>query len=179
MVKRLTILILSTLFFVAISSAQQKIAFIDSNRVLQESIGGQEVLKQLNDAKTIKQNEYNAKLKVITDLRNKYQAQRFALSSDALQKLLTDIEQKETALKRFQEDAEKELANLQARLFAKLQNEVNPIIDKLGAEGNYTLILDLTTPGIIYYDRKADITEELIKRYNQTKATPAPTQQKK
>ncbi len=173
MIKKIAITIFLAMVFLSVSFAQQpKIAFIDSNRVLQESIGGKEVLKQLNDLRTKKQNEYNAKLKEITDLRNKYSTQRFALSEDALQKMLSEIEQKETALKRFQEDAERELANLQARLLKKLQDEVNPIINKLGGEGNYTLILDLATQGIIYYDKKADITDELIKRYDQTKATP-------
>ncbi len=172
MIKKLAITIFLTMVSLSISFAQQpKIAFIDSNRVLQESIGGKEVLKQLNDSRTKKQNEYNAKLKEITDLRNKYSTQRFALSEDALQKILDDINNKETALKRFQEDAERELANLQARLLKKLQDEVNPIINKLGGEGNYTLILDLATQGIIYYDKKADITDELIKRYDQTKTT--------
>lgn len=177
MIKRGSIILSLILLFFAFSFAQQKIAFIDSVRVLNESIGGKEVVKQLNDAKAKKQNEYNAKLKEITDLRNRYSSQRFALSEDALNKLLTEIDQKETALKRFQEDAERELANLQARLFKKLQDEVNPIIEKIGQEGNYTLILDLATQGIIYFDKKADITDELIKRYDQTKT--APTAQKK
>lgn len=177
MIKRISILVLLTLIFFAFSFAQQKIAFIDSNRVLQESIGGKDVLKQLNDLSNKKQSEYNAKLKEITDLRNKYSSQRYALSEDALNKLLNDIEQKETALKRFQEDAQREIENLRLRLFKKLQDEVNPIIEKIGQEGNYTLILDLATQGIIYYDKKADITDELIKRYDQTKATP-PAQKK-
>lgn len=173
MIKRISMLFLLSLIFFAFSFAQQKIAFIDSNRVLEESIGGKDVLKQINEASAKKQSEYNAKLKEITDLRNKYSSQRYALSEDALNKLLNDIEQKETALKRFQEDAQKELANLQARLFKKLQDEVNPIIEKIGQEGNYTLILDLATQGIIYYDKKADITDEVIRRYDQTKAPPA------
>lgn len=177
MIRRVSILISLVLILFALSFAQQKIAFIDSNKVLQNSVGGKDVLKQLNDARSKKQNEYNAKLKEISDLRNRYSSQRYALSEDALNKLLNEIDQKETALKRFQEDAERELANLQARLFKKLQDEVNPIIEKIGQEGNYTLILDLATQGIIYYDRKADITDELIKRYDQTKATP-PAQKK-
>lgn len=177
MIKRGSIIVSLILLFFAFSFAQQKIAFIDSVRVLNESIGGKDVVKQLNDAKAKKQNEYNAKLKEITDLRNRYSSQRFALSEDALNKLLTEIDQKETALKRFQEDAERELANLQARLFKKLQDEINPIIEKIGQEGNYTLILDLATQGIIYFDKKADITNELIKRYDQTKTAP-PAQKK-
>ncbi len=177
MVKKASFLISLILILFAFSFAQQKIAFIDSTRVLNESVGGKDVVKQLNDAKAKKQNEYNAKLKEITDLRNRYSSQRFALSEDALNKLLTEIDQKETALKRFQEDAERDLSNLQIRLFKKLQEEVNPIIEKIGQEGNYTLVLDLATQGIIYYDKKADITDELIKRYDQTKATP-PAQKK-
>lgn len=177
MIRRVSILISLTLILFALSFAQQRIAFIDSNIILQKSIGGKNVLKQLNNARTKKQNEYNAKLKEISDLKNRYSSQKYALSEDALNKLLNEIDQKETALKRFQEDADRELAKLQARLFKKLQDEVNPIIEKIGQEGNYTLILDLATQGIIYYDRKADITDELIKRYDQTKATP-PAQKK-
>lgn len=163
--------------FTFLSFAQEvKIAVVNSQRILDESVAGKEVLAQLKNFSEKKQQEINVKSQELQKLRDQLATQRFSLSPEALEKRTMEIDQKDTALKRLMEDAQKDFEALRVRLFSKIQNEVTPIITNLGKERAYVIIFDLSTLPVIYWDEKVDITEEVIKRYNQSKA-PAPKQQ--
>jgi Skp family chaperone for outer membrane proteins len=56
------------------------------------------------------------------------------------------------------------------RLFARLQNEVRPIIAQLGKEKNLEIIFDLNNSGAIYFNPTIDLTAEVIVRYDASKA---------
>ncbi|MEW6456116.1 MAG: OmpH family outer membrane protein [Acidobacteriota bacterium] len=172
------VLFLAIFLFVTFYTFPQeiKIAVVNSGRILEESIPGKEVVAQLKNFSEQKQKEINTKSQELQRLRDRLATQRFSLSPDAQEKLANEIEQKDTALKRLMEDAQRDFDSLQAKLFTKIQNEVTPIISNLGKEKGYAIVFDLRGLPIIYYDEKIDITDEVIKRYNQSKA-PAPKQQ--
>jgi hypothetical protein len=60
----------------------------------------------------------------------------------------------------------KELADLERRVF--------PIITQLGKERGYTLIFNKFQSGLVFADDAADITEDVLKRFNTTVAVPPP-----
>jgi Skp family chaperone for outer membrane proteins len=84
--------------------------------------------------------------------------------------LSSDIERKRTDRKRYAEDSFREFQELRNRLFTKLQAEVKPIIDQLGKEMGLEIVFDLNNSGTIYFDSKIELTEEVIKRYDASKA---------
>jgi len=65
----------------------------------------------------------------------------------------------------------RELQDLRLRLFQKVQNELLPIIEQIGKERSLELILDLGNSGAIYFSPTIELTEEVIRRYNASKAT--------
>ncbi len=148
-----------------------KIAVVDSQRILNDSNAGKSALARLEARSKEIQNELQKRDKEINDLENKLTTQRLTLSSDALEKLGSDLQKKRTERQRFVEDSQRELLNLRNRLFNQIRNEVVPIIQEIGKEKGYTLIVDLLDSGAIYWDRAIDITQEVIKRYNQKKAS--------
>jgi Skp family chaperone for outer membrane proteins len=81
------------------------------------------------------------------------------------------LERKRTERKRFAEDSLRELQELRFRLFTKVQDEVIPIIEGLGKERNLEIIFDLANSGAVFVNPMIDLTEEVIKRYNASKAT--------
>jgi Skp family chaperone for outer membrane proteins len=48
---------------------------------------------------------------------------------------------------------------------------VIPIIEGLGKERNLEIIFDLANSGAVFVNPMIDLTEEVIKRYNASKAT--------
>jgi Skp family chaperone for outer membrane proteins len=97
--------------------------------------------------------------------------QRLTLTNEAIIQLTSDIERKRTDRKRQAEDAVRELQDLRLRLFQKVQNELMPIIEEIGKERGLEIIFDLGNSGAIYFSPTIELTDEVIRRYNASKAT--------
>lgn len=160
-------------FLVSLGLAQEqiKIGVINSNEVLQKSTEGKNVVGRLQE----KDNDNQAKLtkldEEIRQLETKLNTQRLTLTQESILQLTSDLEKKRTERKRFAEDSLRELQELRFRLFNKVQNEVLPIIEQLGKERNLDIIFDLTNSGAVYFSPTIDITQEVIKRYDASKAS--------
>jgi hypothetical protein len=58
---------------------------------------------------------------------------------------------------------------MQARLFSKVQSELIAIVEALGKERGFDMIIDLGKSGAIYWTPATDLTAEVIKRYDASK----------
>ncbi len=163
-----------TVLFVSAGLAQQgvKIGVINSQDVLEKSVEGKKVIARLQET-----DKKNQTLMAKTDdeiraLETKLSTQRLTLSEEALVQLSSDLDKKKKDRTRFAEDATRDIQELQQRLYLKLQSELLVIIEGIGKEKGYDLILDLGKSGAVFFNPAIDITTEVIKRYDASKATP-------
>jgi Skp family chaperone for outer membrane proteins len=168
-------ILLLVLFVVAVvfqGFAQQEVRLgvVDSLRVLERSTEGKRIVAQLEEVNKTSQQSVTNKDDEIRQLETKLNTQRLTLTNEALMNLTSDIERKRTERKRFAEDAFSEFQALRDRLFARLQNEVRPIIAQIGKEKNLEIVFDLNNSGAIYYNPSIDITEDVILKYDASKA---------
>ncbi len=168
-------ILLLVLFVVAVVSqgfAQQdvRLGVVDSLRVLERSTEGKRIVAQLEEVNKVSQQRVTKMDDDIRQLETKLNTQRLTLTDEALMNLTSDIERKRTDRKRFAEDSFREFQELRDRLFAKLQNEVRPIIAEIGKEKNLEIVFDLNNSGAIYYNPSIDVTEDVILRYDASKA---------
>ena len=105
----------------------------------------------------------------IRKLETRLNTQRLTLSEEALLQLNSDLTKKRTERTRLSEDMARDMQELQYRLYTRLQNELIPIIEQIGKEKGFDLILDLGRSGAVYVNPAIDITEEVIKRYDALK----------
>ena len=157
---------------VATSYAQQlpKIGVINSQRVLETSAEGKRVIAQLQDKDKKVQDELAKIDEDIRKLESKLNTQRLTLSEQSLLDLRSDIERKRTERKRRAEDSLRELQDLQLRLFNRVKGELLPIIEQLGKEKGFDIIFDLANSGALYFSPAIEITDEVIKKYDASKA---------
>jgi len=167
---RKTLVTLMILTSAALVSAQQvKVAVIDVQRVVTESDAGKEALgklKGLQDSKIAEgqklQNELDA-------LKEQLTKQRFTLSDDKIEAMGKQIQDKGIELKRFQDDAQRELDDARRKALGDLEQKILPIINDLGKEKGITLIFNKFQSGLVYADDAVDITDEVIRRFNTSK----------
>jgi len=168
--------IVLTLFIAALVSAgfaQQtlQIAVVNSNEVLQKSAEGKKVMAQLQ-SKDSKASADIAKMdEDIRVLETRLNTQRLTLTQESLIQMQADLERKKTDRTRFAEDMSREIQDLQQRLFVRIQSELLPIIEAVGKERNLDLIFDLDRSGAIYFNPAIDLTEEIIQKYDASKAS--------
>ena len=176
MLRRSTNIILLVGFFIIIlfsmGYAQQttKIGVVNAQEVLEKSTEGKRVIAQLEDKNKKNQNDIAKLDDEIRNLQTKLNTQRLTLTQEAMMNLNSDIERKQTQRKRFAEDFNREMNELSARLFKKIQDELIPILQQIGKDMNLDVIFDLSQSGTLYFNPTIDLTEEVIKRYDASKA---------
>ena len=164
------VLFITALFSLGFAQQTIKIGVVNSQSVLQKSSEGKKAIARLEDKRNSNQSKLAKMDEEIRQLETKLNTQRLTLTNEAMLQLSSDLEKKRTERKRFSEDSLRELQDLQLRLFNQVQSELLPIIEQLGKEKNLDIILDLTNSGAIYFNPSADLTEEVVKRYDASKA---------
>jgi len=151
-----------------IVAAQANVAVIDIQRVVTESDAGKEALgklKQLQDEKIAE----GQKIQTEADsLREQLTKQRFTLTDEKIAELNKQLEDKGTELRRFQEDAQRELDDARRTALGGLEERILPVIDEVGREKGLTLIFNKFQSGLVFADEEVDITDEVIRRFNLT-----------
>ncbi len=168
-------LIIMALMIAALASsglAQQiiKIGVVNSQEVLEKSAEGKRVLAQLQDKDKRNQAELSRRDQEIQELQTRLNTQRLTLTPEALRNLSSDLQRKQTERNRYFEDAGREMNELADRLFQRIQNELLPIIEQMGKENGMDVIFDLGKSGAIYFSPSIEITQEVIQRYDASKA---------
>jgi Skp family chaperone for outer membrane proteins len=168
----ISIALLAMLTAVAASQsfAQAKIGVLNSQDVLEKSGEGKKVIARLQEKD--KQNQA-AIAKFDDDIRalqTKLNTQRITLTEDAVMQLTSDLEKKNIDRKRMAEDAYSGMQELTQRLFKKVQDELIPIVETLGKERGLDIIFDLAKSGAVYWSPAIEVSAEVIKRYDASKA---------
>ncbi len=177
--------VIATAALVALpASAQsaQKVGVIEVQRIVQDSAVGKESLARIQKVSAAKQEDLTKRQTELRDLEKRIQEQGKSLSEEAMEKLQKDYQQKALDLKRFQDDAQRELEELQRRELTELEKKVLPVIEAVSKELGYTLVFNKFQSGLLYADDAVDITAAVIQKFNtaiaaapKTDAKPAAT----
>ena len=144
----------------------QKSGVIEVQRIVQDSAVGKESLTRIQKVSTAKQEDLTKRQTELRDLEKRIQEQGKSLSEEAMEKLQKDYQQKALDLKRFQDDAQRELEELQRRELTELEKKVLPVIEAVSKELGYSLVFNKFQSGLLYADEAVDITAAVIQKFN-------------
>ena len=148
-----------------------RVAVIDVQKVLTTSTAGKaayERLKKLQDDRVSKMQKMDEEVK---SMANELQTKKLSLSEEKQAEMTKQITDKQTALQRYAQDADKEVGEARDKALAELDNKIKPVIDQIGKEMGLAAIFNKFESGLIYASDAIDITETVIKRFNE--ANPA------
>jgi outer membrane protein len=152
-----------------------KIGVIEVQKIVQESAVGKESLARVQKVQQAKQDDLAKRQKELREMEQKIQDQGKSLSEDAMEKLQKDYQAKALDLKRFQDDAQRELEESQRKELGELEKRIMPVINEVAREQGYALVFNKFNSGLLFADDKAvDLTEAVITRFNSQIAAPAP-----
>lgn len=143
-----------------------KVAVIDVQRLVTDSVAGKEALARLKKLQDEKIAEGKAKNDEVDALRKRLNEGRLSLADDKISDLEKQLEERVTGLRRFQEDAEREFNKSRETTFGEIERRVFPVIEQVGKEGGYTFIFNKFQSGLLYADEAADITNQIIQRFD-------------
>lgn len=156
-------------------TAPARVAVIDVQRVLANSTAGKaasERLKKMQDDRVARAKQMDEEMqKLDADINTK----KLSLSEDKITEMTKQLSDKKIAAQRFQQDAEREMGEARDRALVELENKIKPVIDQIGKEQGLAAIFNKFESGLVYASDAIDITDSVIKRFNDATggATPA------
>ena len=156
--------------FSSIASAADtiKIGYVDIQKLIDQSDEAKKARTTLETLKASKEKDLEKMVTTAKKMEDELKKQQNILSDDAKKAKIDELEKMDRDIRRFVSDSEAELSKKQREMDNSLLTELVGIIQKLGQEGEYTLILPATV--ILYSGKGIDITETVLKRYNELKA---------
>lgn len=147
-----------------------KVAVIDVERILLESNRGKAALEEIEALRRQKQTEAESMQQRVADLRRQAEEGQLSLSQERLAELQKQLEDAVIALRRFNDDATRELTKKRNEVLDQIEQSVFPVINEIGKAGGYTMIFNKYNSGLVYADEAIDITAQVIQRYNASSA---------
>lgn len=154
-------------------TAATKIAFVNSQKIIQEAPGAAEVRTTIER----EMNKHRADLALADDsLKNMitaYEKRRLVLTADARTKEEDAIRARQGALQTRAQALEDQMMKRQQELAKPIMERINTVLESLRKEGGYSIILDASNGGIVAADPAANLTETVLTRLKATAAAPA------
>ncbi|MBI3779859.1 MAG: OmpH family outer membrane protein [candidate division NC10 bacterium] len=143
-----------------------KVGFVDIQAVIAQSKEGQAARNKVAAEAAEKQKEISAKEGEIKQMDAELQKQSPILSDAAKKEREEEIRRRLRDLKRLTEDFNRDLAKRETELINDLLRDVTAVIRDYGKEKGYSLILEKGQGGVIYGSDPADLTKDILERYN-------------
>jgi outer membrane protein len=164
----------SLLAGIAAAAEVGKIGYADLRVALNESEAGKKAKIELESLIKTKQAAIDEKGKSIEKLKGDLEKQTSVLSGEARKSKEEEIERLVRDYQRLVQDAQNDVKKKETELTGSILKELRDVVEKIGKDEGYSLILE-NVEGIILFSRKdLDMTDKVIKNFNDTR-----TKQKK
>lgn len=146
-----------------------KIGVINVQAAMARTQEGQKAGQELDARFSPRQAELQKLQEEITALEDKLRTQERTLSDDARVQALRDLEQKRKEGTRKQQDLQDDLQDAQSAYVQQIGGKMQQIIDRYARENGLNVIFNVSPGGpVIYATAAVDITEAIIRLYDQT-----------
>ena len=169
--KKFSYVMLLLIAFVIPSSAQMKIAYINSEAIMQQLPEAQDAQKQLDAISTDWQTELT---KMQADLQHRfedYDKKKLVMSDKRraeIEKELQDLERKMVDYRTAKFGANGELFSKQNELMKPVQDKLFKAVKDIADEGGYDYVFDKSSTTLLMYsNEKNDLTSKVLAKLQQ------------
>jgi len=149
-----------------------KIGSVDLIKALNESDAGKKAKTDLESLIKTKQASLDEKGKSFEKMKGEFEKQSSLLSAEARKTKEEELEKMARDYQRLVADSQGEVKKKEGEFTNDIIKEMRAIIEKIGAEDGYTIILEGSDGQILYKKKEIDLTDVVIKKHNEMKAAP-------
>lgn len=149
------------------AQSQPKIGYINSQRVIEEAPGAQEVRQELEQDLSQYRSQVQEMGEELQEMIRQFEQQRMTLSEQARQNREDEIAQRQQEYQQRIQQLEQQAVQRQQELVQPIMDRINAVIEEIRRDGDYTIIFDLAGQSILAADPGLDLTAEVIRRLRQ------------
>ena len=167
----LAIVIVSLSFcpFSVVKAASGKIALVDLQKCMRESVEGKRKTEELRKKKDAMQRRHDEKEGELLKLQEEFKKQSMMLSLEARVDKERFFEKKRRKFNFLVSELKEEMKEAETKAIESMIKELGTLVNDIGKKGNYQMILQKTGGVVVYFDEAIDITDQVIKAYDRIK----------
>lgn len=154
------------LFAFCAHAAEKKIGYVDLNRALNESEAGKSAVVKLEEMVKSKQGIIEYEGDKIKKIEEELTKQASVLTPEAVKEKKDEREKLLRNYQRMVKDSQEEVQKKQAEFMDEIVKELRKIVLEIGEAEGYTVILEKAESGVLYVAPAIDMTDSLIKKFN-------------
>ena len=147
---------------------QLRIASVDMQKALVGSKSGGEAQKKYEEEVKKSQAQLDEKKKAFEAQRDEFEKQSASLNEKARAEREEKLRAAEKELRRDFADLQDKLRRTNGQLVGDLVKKIRGIVEKIGKDEGYTLVLEKGSPALLYADAAVDLTDRVIKEFDAT-----------
>ena len=140
-----------------------RIGIVNVVKVVNESDSGKAANAELNGLVKTRRDQLAVKANAIADDKKSLQA---ASSAAAKKSARAQLEKAEADYRQLLQASDAEVKKKAGQLRTEVLQKLQKVIDAMGQERKFQVIL--ATANVVYFEKTMDVTDEVIKRFNET-----------
>lgn len=165
----LSVLLASTLLFATDDkgAAGLHIAYVDLQKALQSVEAGRTAKTNLEKEVAAKRAELEKDQAALQAEAEQFEKKAAILNDSAKQAKQAELQKKFADFQKNAAESQMQLQKRERELTKPLIDELRSIIEAIGKEKNYSLILEKNEGAVLYAQSGSDLTDQVIERFNQ------------
>jgi outer membrane protein len=143
-----------------------KIGIVDFERILKTSSAGKKATAEINNQGKKIEADLKKRGEEIEATKNKLEREALVMSKEMREEKEREIRIKINDFKSLQKRYVAEFKEQEKRLVGRIQDEILAIIDEMGKQEGFLLVLEKREAGVMYSPNTIDITDRVIQKYN-------------
>lgn len=143
-----------------------KYAYVDIQRIAEQSREGQEATKRINELREKLQRDLTERQKTMQTTQKRLDSEGTLLSEDARAKLQSDVERQTRDLQRASEDAQQEVERQMGRLQQEFMVKLDPILKTVAQQKKVDMIFNGADSGLVFAAPGMDLTADVIRAFD-------------
>lgn len=148
------------------SYAQEKIGFINMRQIIQTSNEGKKAGDEMKRIADRKQAEITAMERELKSMKDDLDKKSSVMTASARSEKESAYQKKLRSYQILVNDSNEELRKKDQEIFQKLMPDIMKIVRSIGEKEKYTLIVDVATMPVPYFDKSKDISKKIVDEFN-------------
>jgi outer membrane protein len=151
----------------ASAGAPTRVAVIDFRTAIGSTAEGRQATAELQSQFSPRSAELDGIRKSMQDLQNRASAGERTMSDEERARLERQYQRMQQQLQRKQEEFQQDVNEAQQEAFNRLGVKMQEVVTRYARENSISVVVDPTQAGVIYYANQLDVTQDVIRLYDQ------------
>jgi outer membrane protein len=143
-----------------------KVGFVDVEQVLATVDSGKAAREELERKSRDAQGRLTPLMEQLETMQKELQAKQFVMSEDAVREKQLDLVELKNRYETKAKEEEGQFKVDQQRLIGPLIEKLESVIKEVGRENQFSVILRIDAPSLVYAREALDITDLIVKTFN-------------